>query len=145
MKQRLLSALVSSSLTLALLMTAGPLAHAVDITVEVTGINEARGHVLVSAFDKNEAWLKRAVQTANVPAQAGKVIVTFTNLAEGDYALSAVHDINANGKLDTNLLGIPSEPYGFSNNAMGRFGPPAFEAASVKVGADNTRFQIKLH
>ena len=51
-------------------------------------------------------------------------------LEEGTYAIGFYIDKNENEKLDTNFLGIPKEQFGFSNDVMGRFGPPTFEAAS---------------
>jgi uncharacterized protein (DUF2141 family) len=48
----------------------------------------------------------------------------------GTYAISLFIDSNENEEFDTNFLGLPTEQYGFSNNAMGRFGPPQFEPAS---------------
>ena len=32
-----------------------------------------------------------------------------------------------NGTMETNLVGKPTEGYGFSNNVTGKFGPPPFE------------------
>ncbi len=46
-------------------------------------------------------------------------------------AIAAHHDRNDNGKLDKNALGIPTEPYGFSNNPRGMFGPPSFEQSAI--------------
>ena len=48
----------------------------------------------------------------------------------GTYAISLFVDSNENQEFDTNFLGLPTEQYGFSNNAMGTFGPPKFEPAS---------------
>ncbi len=53
-------------------------------------------------------------------------------------------DENGNQDLDTNLLGLPSEHYGFSNDAMGVFGPPSFEKAAFKVGSENLSIAIEL-
>ena len=55
-----------------------------------------------------------------------------------------MHDKNANGKLDSNIVGIPTEPYGASRDARGRMGPPAFEDAAVDVQGD-TALTIHLH
>ena len=60
---------------------------------------------------------------------------TFKNLSEGDYAIKLYHDENDNGLLDTNLVGLPSEGYGFSNNA-GRYGPASYEVAKFAVSQD---------
>lgn len=51
-------------------------------------------------------------------------------LEEGTYMVAFYIDKNDNEKLDTNFLGVPKEQFGFSNDVMGRFGPPSFEAAS---------------
>jgi len=53
-------------------------------------------------------------------------------------AIAAYHDVNKNGELDRNPLGIPSERYGFSNNARGLTGPPSFEEAAITLEADKT-------
>ncbi len=60
------------------------------------------------------------------------------SLPIGEYAISAFYDTNHNGELDKNLLGIPTEPYGFSNNARGSFGPAKFEDAAFTIHADET-------
>jgi uncharacterized protein (DUF2141 family) len=52
------------------------------------------------------------------------------------FAIAAFHDVNKNGELDRNPLGIPSERYGFSNNARGLTGPPSFEEAAITLEAD---------
>ena len=67
---------------------------------------------------------------------AMKSAVTLTNLDPGRYAIILVHDENGNGKLDTNALGVPTEPYGFSNNVRGFLGPPAFKEAVMQVDTD---------
>ena len=51
-------------------------------------------------------------------------------LKEGTYTIAFYIDKNGNEKIDTNFLGVPKEQFGFSNDVMGRFGPPSFEAAS---------------
>ena len=52
----------------------------------------------------------------------------------GVYAISVFVDKNQNGKLDTrSFIPIPIEQFGFSQDAIGRFGPPSFKAASFTV------------
>jgi len=55
------------------------------------------------------------------------VPVSFNNLTPGKYAVRYYHDENMNGNMETNLVGKPTEGYGFSNNIIGKFGPPPFE------------------
>lgn len=51
----------------------------------------------------------------------------FNSLKAGTYAIRYFHDENENGELDTGTFGIPTEGYGFSNDARGFMGPPSFD------------------
>lgn len=61
----------------------------------------------------------------------------------GTYAVSVIYDEDGNGELNTGLLGIPTEPVGFSNNAAGLFGPPDFAEAAIVLTAPRT-IEIRL-
>ncbi|CAN5406544.1 hypothetical protein BH10PSE1_BH10PSE1_25810 [soil metagenome] len=65
-------------------------------------------------------------------------------LTPGRYAIAAFQDIDGDGQLGKGSFGIPREPFGFSNDARGRFGPPSFEAATFTVGAAGTTQRIVL-
>ena len=114
-------------------------AHAADLTVEVSGARSPQGSVAGALFSSATGWLKpgQAVQGQFVPA-TDKTVLFFRGLAPGRHALSVYHDENGNAKLDTNPIGMPIEPYGFSRDAQGRMGPPAFDDAAVDVQADTT-------
>jgi uncharacterized protein (DUF2141 family) len=70
--------------------------------------------------------------------------VVFSNLEPGRYAAVAFHDENGNGKLDKNFLGVPAEPYGFSNNAQGFLGAPTFGDAAMVLGGGDSAIRIAL-
>jgi uncharacterized protein (DUF2141 family) len=59
--------------------------------------------------------------------------VTFDDVPIGEYAIACFHDENANNRLDTNLLGIPSEGTGASNDARDAMGPPPWDEARFRV------------
>ena len=61
----------------------------------------------------------------------------------GRLALNVAHDLNGNGRLDMNAMRMPTEPFAFSNNATGMFGPPKFEAAQFEVVA-GARLSVSL-
>ena len=75
---------------------------------------------------------------------ARKSAVVLTNLDPGQYAIILFHDENGNGKLDKNALGVPTEPYGFSNNVQGFLGPPAFRSAVMQITDSNKDVRIML-
>ncbi|MFZ6708320.1 DUF2141 domain-containing protein [Undibacterium sp. TC9W] len=120
------------------------MAQAAELTVEVTGLKSAKGKVMVAVYDKSENFMKQPYKVAAVDAQADKVKLLIAGLPAGDYALSVFQDENSNGKLDSNPLGMPVEPYGFSNDAAGNYGPPSFAQALVQVPDVGKLISIKL-
>ena len=77
-------------------------------------------------------------------AARGEITWRIDDLPFGRYAISAYHDENGNGELDTGLFGIPSEDYGFSNNARGGFGPPDFADAAFDFTESGQALEIWL-
>ncbi len=73
-----------------------------------------------------------------------KASYVFEDIPFGEYAVKCYHDENMNDELDTNLLGIPSEAYGFSNNARGSFGPPDYNEAKFKFDHNDQEISIKV-
>ena len=119
-------------------------ATAAELNVEIKGIASSSGDVYVAVYDKAEKWMKTGLASAKVAAKKGSVTVTFKDLPEGDYAISLYHDENGNGKMDTNLIGMPTEPYAFSNDAAGNFGPASFEQAKFKVEGEKKSIIINI-
>jgi uncharacterized protein (DUF2141 family) len=111
--------------------------QALELTVEVSGARSTRGWVAAALYADGQAWMKQAAARERVAA-GSPVRLVFHGLPAGRYALSLFHDENANGELDRTLLGIPTEPYGFSRDARGKVGPPAFDAAAFELQADET-------
>ena len=133
-----------------------PSVEAGELRITVDGIRSAHGTVLIGLYDSPasfgkavevSAFLINPDRLAAVVLRANaalKSAVVFSNLEPGRYAAIAFHDENGNGKLDKNFLGIPTEPYGFSNNVQGFLGPPTFDAAAMALGDSNEGVQITL-
>lgn len=117
---------------------------AADLTVQIGPIKVQQGQVLVGIFHSADTFLKTPLQKNVAKAEGANFTTLFKGLEPGDYAVSVHHDVNDNGKMDANVLGIPSEPYGFSNDAMGSMGPPSFNQAKFSVQATGHSLQIKL-
>jgi uncharacterized protein (DUF2141 family) len=119
-----------------LALSAALQAQAASLEIEITGMQGVEGQVLVALFDRAETWLTRPVQARKLtPGGDGTLRLRFDDLPEGQYAYSLLHDLNGNGRMDFNLIGMPTEAYAFSNNA-GRFGAPKFEEASFTLAGD---------
>ncbi len=71
-----------------------------------------------------------------------RAIVQINNVAYGEYAIALFYDANGNGKIDTNLFGIPTEPYGFSNNVFHATRATSFQEA--KFGFSKSEQVVSL-
>ena len=106
---------------------------AIDLTFQV---GERKGAVMVALYDSEAAYggAGKPTQVAKVPVAAGPVTAHFQGLAPGRYAAKAFHDLDGDGEMDTNPMGMPTEPFAFSNNAPARGGPAPWSAAAFEVG-----------
>jgi uncharacterized protein (DUF2141 family) len=108
--------------------------QAADLTINVTDIEPQQGTLRLSLFDSADSYSTGATPRFSAMQRVDRTStkVTIHELPSGRYAVKLYHDENNNGQLDSNALGMPSEGYGFSNNA-GRFGPPSFDDAAVEL------------
>ena len=145
-RSRLLAPLLTVSLAV-LLAAAGAQARAADLELEVSGFSGTgadRGMLMVAVFDA-QGWLRKPVavdRQAVSAARDGQLVLRLTGLPDGPIAVSVFQDLNGNGKLDMNPMGMPIEPFAFSRQAQGNFGPPSFEQAVLPAGT--TRHEIRL-
>ena len=99
---------------------------------------------MIAVYDHEDRFLSKEVVSEGKPINASSMAFSFKGLGSGIYAVSIYHDENDNGKLDANFMGIPSEPYAFSNNAKGMFGPPSFEDCRFEVKSGVQEIIISL-
>ncbi|HYL98731.1 MAG TPA: DUF2141 domain-containing protein [Blastocatellia bacterium] len=122
-------------------------AGAADLTVTVKDVRNSTGTVYLVVYDEagfGKPELGKAKQKAN--AAKGDMTFVIHNLPAGKYAASSYHDENNNGKLDRNSLGVPTEGYGFSNDAQGNGGPPKFAQAAFDFdGKTNKQIAFSLN
>jgi uncharacterized protein (DUF2141 family) len=102
------------------------------LDIEIDSIRNNTGNILLQLFDESEKVLLQELS----PIAENKCSFSIPDLKPGKYAVRYYHDENLNGKMDTNLVGKPTEGYGFSNNVVGKFGPPPFEKWLFEIVAD---------
>jgi uncharacterized protein (DUF2141 family) len=124
---------------------AAPIASASELTVTVEGIAKQQGSIMLGLFDEATYNGDGAVNGANLTVEGTSVSVTFEGLEPGEYAVRLYHDVNDDGEMNSNPFGMPTEPYAFSNNAQGRFGPAKWEDAKFSVEADGTAHTITMN
>ncbi|WP_297799798.1 DUF2141 domain-containing protein [uncultured Brevundimonas sp.] len=136
---------VFTILSLALALTAAANAHAEEarLTLKVD-VGTPSGTVQVAVYDSEDAYEHgNPVRVANIDVAHGQSEVVFEGLTSGDYGIKAFHDVNGNGRMDTNPFGLPVEPYAFSNNAVGNMGPAKWDRAQFAVSGQ-TDHQLTL-
>ena len=107
-----------------------------NLTVNITGLHNDKGTVRLAIYNAKGKWMKENIDAKFSEINHGKAQVVFENLPEGEYAISTFHDINANEDLDANFTGIPKEPYAFSNDAKGMFGPASWGDSKFTIASD---------
>jgi uncharacterized protein (DUF2141 family) len=118
-----------------------------NLTVTIGGLQNRQGKVCVSLFASSQGFPDRgdkAIRAQCVAVGEKQTAVTFRNLALGNYAVAVFHDRNANGKLDRNFLGIPTEGFGFSRNPTIRTGAPKFSEVAVFIAGSSNTAQVQL-
>jgi len=129
-----------AALALALVAVAQP-AAAQNVTVTLTFETEARtGSVMVALYDSAAGWSGgRAVAQMRIDAASNAPTAVFRDLPPGEYGAKVFHDVDGDGEMNVNPFGIPTEPYAFSNNAVGNMGPARWEQARFAVTGETSQ------
>jgi uncharacterized protein (DUF2141 family) len=123
-------------------------ASGTTLAVQVSGMNSASGEVAITVYgaDPKRFLAPRGKLLRVRPKTATPTTQSCFNLpGPGTYAVAIYHDANANEDFDRSLIGMPTEGFGFSNDAPTRFGLPAFDAVkfTVKPGANLMRIKLR--
>jgi uncharacterized protein (DUF2141 family) len=137
--------------SLAGLLSAGPVwpavqAAAADLTIRVENILPAGGVLRLGVYDaaRYPDDNSKPIASADVPAVAGETIITLHGIAPGTYAIQTFQDVNANDKMDTSWLGLPLEPFGFSQDAKPFLSKPGFDEVKFALAAGDNSQVIHL-
>ena len=114
-----------------------------SIVLNVSGLHSQKGRVRIAVFNSSEKWLgDKPLYSSTINVNGQTVSWKINDVPYGDYGVAVFHDENSNGKMDKNVLGIPLEPYGFSNNVGVTFGPPKWEKAKFTVNDSTAEVSI---
>lgn len=109
------------------------------LEIEITGLHNNTGNLMLELLDENEKIITQEMGQIRDSIS----IFSIQNLKPGKYAIRYYQDENLNGTMETNKLGKPTEGYGFSNNVIGKFGPPPFEKWIFELSEDK-KLQLKI-
>lgn len=105
------------------------------LTVAFDKIAEPTGSIMFVLFDSEAAFDKggKPVRAVVVPVDAASETSIVEGLPAGRYGIKAFHDIDGDMKMSSNPYGMPTEPFAFSNNAVGQMGPAKWADAAFDV------------
>jgi len=114
--------------------------------LSVVGFENNDGKVMIALFNSEESYSETGekFKSISLEIKEQKCEWIIEELPFGEYAIKLFHDENGDGKMDKNMLGIPSEDYGFSNNAAGSFGPADYENAKFIFNLSSQKHEINL-
>lgn len=115
-------------------------ASAGELIVTIDNLRSNQGQVILCVFSAEssdrdifpDCAKGRPVREGKAVIAGGKVVMSYSGLKDGVYAVAVIHDENGNGQLDTNFFGIPTEGIGISNNPR-LFGKPRFDQAQFEI------------
>ena len=119
------------------------------IHVKILDIKNSAGVVACALFETPEGFPTEFMHSATniimTKVQDTQARCDFVDTPPGTYALVVIHDENMDGKLGTNWMGVPTEGYGFSDDAKASLSAPSFEAARFSYDGRNLDLTISLN
>lgn len=125
---------------------ARPSVDSVAVTAE--GFRDDGGQAGCAVFSSGQGFPKdiaKALVRRFVRIERKSASCSVDGLRPGVYPVVVFHDANANGVVDTNFLGMPTEGIGVSRDARGRFGPPSFADAAFRYDGGVVRVPVSVH
>ena len=119
-------------------------AAAGELQIAVSNVRNDVGVVRIALCTPDTFLTDECPIHAAAPAQPGVTVVVAPDVPPGNWAVQVFHDENENGTTDMNVMGMPTEGVGFSNNPPFRFGPPRWADAVIAVGEDAGRITLRL-
>lgn len=110
----------------------------------VGNVRNAKGDVRVAVCSQATFLKEKCEYNGVVPAGAGEVVVRIDGVPAGTWAVQAYHDEDSNTEVTLNVLGLPVEGIGFSNDAAFRFGPPHWGDAAFQMLPAGGRIRLRL-
>jgi uncharacterized protein (DUF2141 family) len=118
-------------------------ASAADLIVDVTNVRSSRGHIRLSVCDEAHFGAEGCPFDGIAEAREGFTRVIVPGVPPGRWAVQGFHDENDNEEFDQNLLGLPQEGFGFSNNPPLR-GKPRYAESAIDVREPKTEISLRL-
>ncbi len=121
------------------------LAEESTLTLEVSGLQKTGGSVFVGLYSSKENYQSgKAIRRQTIPVTGSTMIINFAQIPFGDYGIKLFHDKNDDKKMNFNFFGIPTELYGYSNNANGFMSGASWKQAKFKIDKKVQKHEIRV-
>lgn len=115
----------------------------VNIKVIIENVLSNEGKIL-GALHSEETFMKSSgLKNEAINASEGEVILTFSDVTPGTFAIMILHDSNNNNRMDYETNGMPKESYATSGS-LELYGPPTFNAAKIEVAEEDLELRIRF-
>lgn len=117
------------------------------LILDLNNIEQPDGSIHIAIFDKARGFLNNNYEIFSKIVEVkgqDQIKIDIPAFEFGKYAIAVYHDLNANQRLDINMLGVPLEPFGFSNNVQVKFRKPKFEEVCIDFAPEKEKFSIAL-
>ena len=129
-----------------LLGAATPANETAPVTVVVSSLVSTTSVVRLYFYNTAEGFLKSGkwIFSKAVKPEGKREFTLPVELPKGEWAVAITQDLNNNEKIDKNFIGIPTEPYAFSNNIRPTMAAPKFEECKFMVDKPGKVISIVL-
>lgn len=116
------------------------------LNLEVSNLSHESGRIWVGVYESDEYFMDRekGLLVQMQVTRAGSLRISIPELPLGEYAIAVFHDINDNGEMDRNFLGIPSEPFSFIKPPKNKWRLPRFEEVAIQFWEPGQIYQAPL-
>jgi len=116
-----------------------------NLSLTIKPVKQSKGNLMVAVYNSKDTFQKNQLTAQRTDAVGGEMEINFNDLPAGEYAVMVYHDVNGNEKLDTNLLGLPTEPWGGSLQGKRGFGAPGWNDTRLELSTSDLSMTIELN
>lgn len=116
------------------------------LSITITNLKSATAPVIFSVYQDEDTYLdpKAQLKTYRFVPKQKTLKIKLSDLKFGTYAIAFYQDLNNSKAIDKNGIGIPTEPYAFSNDIRPKLSAPSFEDCKFEYSKKKNSITVKM-